>query len=145
MQMIKGIVGLRRRMKLTLSVLAIAALGMAAFVAPAQAGRQHAWSEFLPSNTWGSWHGEPGTDSWWEDTLSLFNAFAAYQGSGTAHVCEQTQVDFSGTGWTLISEACGANSAFSGSLRPWDGGFKRTRVKNNSEFAHTIVGGVETP
>lgn len=143
--MIKRIAGFGRRTKFTLSVLAVAALGMAAFVAPAQASRFHPWSEFLPANTWGQWHGAPGTDSWWEDTLSLANAIAAYEGSGTTSVCEQTQVEYSGTGWTLISESCGNNFAISGSLRPWDGGYKRTRVKNNSAFAHTIIGGVETP
>jgi hypothetical protein len=145
MKMIRKIGRAGRRMRFSLSVLVVSALGMAAFVAPAQAGTLHPWSEFLPANTWGSWHGAPGTDSWWEDTLSLRNAFAAYQGTGTVHVCEQTQVNFSGSGWTLISESCNNTSAFSGSLRPWDGGYKRTRVKNDSAFAHTIVGGVETP
>lgn len=89
------------------------------------------WSEFLSPLTWGSWNSIDHT---------ALHAFARYEGKGTVRVCEQTQA-FNGESWNLISEICGDNEAVSGSLAPWSLYSKRTRVKNQSEFAHTIVGG----
>ena len=104
---------------------------------PASAGA-YTWSSSLSPYTWSGYKYE-------EDALHTFRYSqymrADYNGAGTVSVCEQVQDE---DGFQLMSSKCANNHVISGDLTiayfGWD---KRVRIKNNSQWTHTIWGKIE--
>jgi hypothetical protein len=116
------------------AILAVAAIAAHPPAARADTGSYNLIFEFLQPGTWTGWY-EPLYD---ETNYYMTYAWAAYEGAGSAAVCEQVQ-RLGDAGWITVSSQCGTNQAWSGNLWQYRT-IKRIRVKNDSPNAHTIKG-----
>lgn len=125
-----------RRLLTSLLISGCLAVGLGTAAAPAaraDTGSTQLIQEFLQPGTWTGWYEPPYTEpNYW-----MTYAWAAYEGSGSASVCEQVQR--LGESWITVSSQCGVNQAWSGDLWSYRT-IKRIRVKNDSGYAHTIKG-----